>query len=175
MVLIGFALWLLTLIGGARRGGRFAYAGIAAAALVAALATIAFVESPVVAATAPASGKQAQDGEWQPWSAEAVEQARAHGKPVFVNFTAAWCITCLVNERAALSSEAVRNKFAASGVVRLKGDWTRRDKTIADALAEFGRSGVPLYVIYPADRAQKPRILPQILTEAGVMAELDRL
>lgn len=174
MVLIGFAIWLLRQLGGVRQpASRIAYAGIALLALLAALGTIAFVDSPVVAATAPAPGKQAADSDWQPWSAAAVEQARAQGKPVFVNFTAAWCITCLVNERAALSSEAVRNKMAATGVVRLKGDWTRRDKAITEALAQFGRSGVPLYVFYPAGQGA-PRVLPQILTEAGILAELDR-
>jgi thiol:disulfide interchange protein DsbD len=175
MVLIGFALWLLRQMGGVRKAAsRIAYAGFAAIALLTALATIAFIDSPVVAATS-ASSTQTSDGDWQAWSVERVQQAQAQGKPVFVNFTAAWCITCLVNERTTLSSESVRNKFAAAGVVRLKGDWTRRDKAISDALAEFGRSGVPLYVLYPADKTQKPRVLPQILTEAGVLAELDRL
>jgi thiol:disulfide interchange protein/DsbC/DsbD-like thiol-disulfide interchange protein len=176
MVLIGFAIWLLRQLGGVRKAAsRIAYASFAAIALLAALGTIAVIDSPVVAATAPTNAKQASDGEWQAWSAAAVEQARAQGKPVFVNFTAAWCITCLVNERTSLATETVRNKFTAAGVVRLKGDWTRRDKAISDALAEFGRSGVPLYVLYPADRAQIPRVLPQILTETGILAELDRL
>ncbi|MGE0151500.1 MAG: protein-disulfide reductase DsbD family protein [Reyranellaceae bacterium] len=176
MVLIGFALWLLNQIGAARRAtGRAAYASIAGLALLAALGTLAFVDSPVGAATAPGGQSQAGESDWQPWSTAAVEAARAQGKPVFVNFTAAWCITCLVNERTALATESVRNKFAASGVVRLKGDWTRRDKAITDALAGFGRSGVPLYVVYPADRAAKPYVLPQILTEAGILAELEKL
>jgi thiol:disulfide interchange protein/DsbC/DsbD-like thiol-disulfide interchange protein len=175
MVLIGFALWLLRQLGGVRKAAsRIAYAGVAAIALLTALATIAFIDSSVVAATS-ASNTQASGDDWQPWSVERVQEAQAQGKPVFVNFTAAWCITCLVNERTTLTSEAVRNKFAAAGVVRLKGDWTRRDKAISETLSEFGRSGVPLYVLYPADKAQKPRVLPQILTEAGVLAELDRL
>jgi thiol:disulfide interchange protein len=176
MVLIGFAIWLLRQLGGVRKAAsRVAYASFAAIALLAALGTIAVIDSPVVAATAPSNDRQASDSGWQNWSPSAVEQARAQGKPVFVNFTAAWCITCLVNERTSLATETVRNKLAASGVVMLKGDWTRRDKAITDALAEFGRSGVPLYVLYPADKAQKPRVLPQILTETGILAELDRL
>lgn len=177
MVLIGFGIWLLRQLGGVRKiASRVAYAGFAGLALLAALGTIAFIDSPVIAATAPVPGQSsAAAGEWQPWSAEAVERARAEGKPVFVNFTAAWCITCLVNERTALATDAVQAKFDSAGVVRLKGDWTRRDKAITDALAGFGRSGVPLYIVYPADKAQPPRVLPQILTEAGVLAELDRL
>ena len=177
MVLIAFSLWLARQIGAARRPtGRAVYAGLAGLALVAALATVPVIGSPVVAATAPTSESgSATDGVWQPWSAARVEAARAEGKPVFANFTAAWCITCLVNERTVLSSEAVRNRFAAAGVVMLKADWTKRDTAISEALAKFGRSGVPLYVLYPADPAKAPIVLPQILTEAGVIAELDRL
>ncbi len=177
MVLIGFAVWLARQVTGAQRSwGRIAYGALAGLALVAALATVPVIGSPVVAATAPSTNDgSAADGEWQAWSPDRFAALRAEGKPVFVNFTAAWCITCLVNERTALSSETVRNKFAASGVVRLKGDWTKRDPAITEALARFGRSGVPLYVLYPADKAKPPVVLPQILTEAGVVAELDRL
>ena len=176
MVLIGFAVWLARQVTGAKRSwDRIAYGALAGLALVAALATVPVIGSPVVAATAPAANDgSATDAEWQAWSPDRFEALRAEGKPVFVNFTAAWCITCLVNERTALSSEAVRNKFADAGVVRLKADWTKRDPAITAALAKFGRSGVPLYVLYPADKAKPPIVLPQILTEAGVIAELDR-
>ena len=92
-------------------------------------------------------------------------------KPVFVNLTAAWCLTCLFNEGATLDSAAVRRAFAAHGVVALKGDWTRQDPEITAFLQKFGRSGVPLYLLY--DENGKPQVLPQILTEAGVLAALD--
>lgn len=87
--------------------------------------------------------------------------------------TAAWCITCLVNERVALSSDAVLGAMDEAGVVYLKGDWTNRDAAITAYLDSFGRSGVPLYVYYPPDAAAEPRVLPQLLTEAQVLDALD--
>ena len=86
---------------------------------------------------------------WEPSRPTRLAELRAQGKPVFVNFTAAWCITCLVNERVALRSPAVAEAFARKGVVYLKADWTSRSAEIASVLSSFGRSGVPLYVIYP--------------------------
>jgi DsbC/DsbD-like thiol-disulfide interchange protein/cytochrome c biogenesis protein CcdA len=90
---------------------------------------------------------------------------RAEGRPVFVNMTAAWCITCLVNEANVLAAPAIRNALAAGGVVMLKGDWTRGDPDITAYLRSHGRSGVPLYVFYPSGSGA-PEILPQILTES---------
>jgi len=92
---------------------------------------------------------------------------------VFVNLTAAWCITCLVNERTTLESSAVRDAFAGRGVVALRGDWTRQDPEITVFLLKFGRSGVPLYLLY--DKAGAPTILPQLLTEAGVLSALGKI
>jgi thiol:disulfide interchange protein DsbD len=95
-----------------------------------------------------------------------------------VNFTAAWCITCLVNERVALRSPAVAEAFARNGVTYLKADWTNRDAEIATVLASFGRSGVPLYVLYPGRNGgaagADARLLPQILSEANVIEAIDK-
>ena len=95
-----------------------------------------------------------------------------------MNFTAAWCITCLVNERVALGSPAVAEAFARKGVVYLKADWTSRSAEIASALGSFGRSGVPLYVVYPARAggavAAEPRVLPQILSEGTIIEAFDK-
>jgi len=117
-------------------------------------------------ATAADAGAPAKsvsvDGE--AWSPERVAELRAAGTPVFVNFTAAWCVSCKFNEGAALSRPGVRKFFADRGVVYLKGDWTARDDVIARELAAHGRSGVPLYLYYPPG-ADAPVILPQILTE----------
>ncbi len=99
----------------------------------------------------------------EPYSPERLAAARGEGRPVFVNMTAAWCITCLVNERVALSHAEVARGFAEAGVLYLKGDWTNRDTAITAYLAEHGRNGVPLYVFYPP--GGDPRILPQILTQ----------
>jgi thiol:disulfide interchange protein len=105
-----------------------------------------------------------------PYTPERLEAARAAGRRVFVNMTAAWCITCLVNERVALSRPAVAAAFAERDVLYLKGDWTNRDAAITHYLAGFGRSGVPLYVYYAP--GVQPRILPQVLTESIVLNAL---
>lgn len=104
------------------------------------------------------------------WSAERVTQLRSEGRPIFVNFTAAWCVTCKVNELAALSSDRVAQAFADNDVVYLKGDWTNRDEAIAAELAAHGRAGVPLYLYYPVEG--EPQVLPQVLTEALMIETL---
>jgi thiol:disulfide interchange protein len=98
---------------------------------------------------------------------------RAAHRAVFVNATAAWCITCLVNEEAALSYARVREAFADNHTAYLVADWTRRDPEITKLLAEHGRTGVPLYLYY-APGALEPKVLPQILTEGSVLAVLER-
>ena len=91
---------------------------------------------------------------------------------MFLNFTAAWCITCLANERVALSQAPVQEAFKAQGITYLKGDWTRQDPAITEVLRNFGRSGVPLYVYYPAGIGSKPVVLPQLLTPDVVLQAL---
>jgi thiol:disulfide interchange protein len=93
---------------------------------------------------------------------------QGEGRGVFVNFTAAWCVTCKVNEGAALSNPRIAQAFAEANVAYLVGDWTNRDEDIAAALAEHGRAGVPLYLFYPADGGE-PVVLPQLLSEALVL------
>jgi len=114
---------------------------------------------------------------WEPFSPERLDALRASGKPVFVNVTAAWCVTCLVNERVALRSAAVADAFAKKGVVALRADWTNRDPAISRMLGSLGRNGVPLYVLYPsgARAGAPPSLLPQILTEGAVIDALDKL
>jgi thiol:disulfide interchange protein DsbD len=99
----------------------------------------------------------------EPWSPARVAELQAEGKPIFVNFTADWCVTCKVNERSSLSSPEVAAAFARAGVVYLQGDWTARDSVIAAELAAHGRNGVPLYLVYPRGGGA-PTALPQILT-----------
>src|SRR5262249_38505820 len=93
---------------------------------------------------------------------------RAEGRPVFVNLTAAWCVTCLVNERVAISNDTVQRAFAARHVAYLRGDWTRQDPQISEFLREQGRDGVPLYLYYGPHSAAA-EVLPQILTETTVL------
>jgi thiol:disulfide interchange protein DsbD len=111
------------------------------------------------------------DAAWEPYSAQKVASLQAAGKPVFVDFTAAWCVTCQVNERVVLSRDDVMAAFRDRGVTLVRADWTRRDPEIARALAELGRSGVPAYVLYKPGRA--PLLLPELLTPQRVFDALD--
>jgi thiol:disulfide interchange protein len=104
----------------------------------------------------------------EPWSTGRVAALRGEGRGVFVNFTAAWCVTCKVNEGAALSSPAIAQAFADENIAYLKGDWTNRDEAIAAELAAHGRAGVPLYLYFPAD-GSPPRVLPQLLSEGLIL------
>lgn len=117
-----------------------------------------------------APGKD-HDAMWQPYSSEKVAALSAAGTPVFVDFTAAWCVTCQVNERVVLSRDDVLAAFRSRGVVLVRADWTRRDPEIAQALSALGRSGVPAYVYYKPGRA--PLVLPELLTRERVLAALD--
>lgn len=109
---------------------------------------------------APSTAAASRD--WQPYNEATLASLRAAGKPVFINLTADWCITCLTNEKVALGRDAVKQAFASSGVNYLKGDWTQYDPAITALLARFGRNGVPLYLYYPPHG--EPVVLPQLLT-----------
>lgn len=113
---------------------------------------------------------------WQPYTTEQLERLRQSNQPVFVNFSAAWCVTCLMNERVALSQPEVISAFQQKGVALVKADWTNRDTVITEALSKFGRSGVPLYVLYPRGLGQgEPMILPQVLAPATVQDALKQV
>jgi thiol:disulfide interchange protein DsbD len=112
----------------------------------------------------PASAADAVELTWEPFTASIVEERRAEGRAVFVDFTAAWCITCQVNKRVALSDSDVKAAFVEGNVALVQADWTRRDDTIARELEALGRNGVPVYALYPADPSAPPRMLPNILT-----------
>jgi thiol:disulfide interchange protein DsbD len=124
--------------------------------------------------SAGAAGGRADTGHWEAYDEARLAQLRARGQAVLVNFTAAWCITCQVNERIALDTPAVRQAMAQAGVARLKADWTRHDPALTRILEAHGRSGVPLYLLYPAGGGA-PEVLPAVLTEALVLARLNAL
>jgi len=111
---------------------------------------------------------------WKPWSAEAVSRYLAQGRPVFVDFTASWCLSCQVNERVALNQPEVQRAFAERKVALLRADWTRHDKAITQTLTALGRSGVPAYALY-APGETSPRLLPEVLTPGIVMDALEKL
>jgi thiol:disulfide interchange protein DsbD len=117
--------------------------------------------APAQAAPGPSAASAAE-----PYSAERLASLRAEGKPVFVNMTAAWCITCLVNERTTLSTAAVQQAMKEHQVVYMKGDWTNRDPAITKFLQAFQRDGLPFYAFYPPGK--DPVVLPPVLTQAIV-------
>jgi thiol:disulfide interchange protein DsbD len=169
LVLVGFAVWVH---GRARFAGavaRRAGAVLAGASLAAAI-VLAAVLSPVTARAIPAGGAGLA---YEAFTPARLAALNAQHRPVFVNLTAAWCLTCIVNERATLDRAAVRQAFAAHHVVALKGDWTRQDPDIAGFLQSFGRSGVPLYLLY--DKGGSATVLPQILTESEVIRAVEKL
>jgi len=110
-----------------------------------------------------------------PWSAESLAGLRSEGVPVFVDVTADWCITCLANEQAVLFTEEMGAAFADRGVVYMVADWTQYDPVIGEFVNSHGRSGIPLYVMYPADGKGEPFLLPQLLTRNIVLEALDRV
>lgn len=165
LVAVGFALWALGL---SQRGTR-AFRWVALAGGL--LAALTF--TPIAGSGVPAGGKVVGSDEWIEYSRAKLTQLSAERKPVFLDFTAAWCVTCQVNKRVVLTAERVRSRFATDGIVLMRADWTNRDPLITEALAEFGRNGVPVYVLY--DRSGQPTLLPELLTESIVFTALDKI
>ena len=155
LVAAAFALWVL---GIPARGKAGRWTGIAVA-LVTLGATAGWAWPALHGASEPV-GVAAENG-WQPWSPQAVQEARQAGRPVFVDFTAAWCVTCQYNKRTTLADPALLQDFRARNVVLLRADWTRRDATITQALKELGRSGVPVYAVY-REGVPQPMLLSEL-------------
>jgi thiol:disulfide interchange protein len=113
-------------------------------------------------------------GNWEPWTTDAVAHYQAQGRPVFVDFTASWCLSCQVNERIALSRPEVQKAFADANIALLRADWTQHDESIAQALTELGRSGVPAYALYSPGQSN-PQLLPEVLTPGIVTDAIEKL
>jgi thiol:disulfide interchange protein DsbD len=111
-------------------------------------------------------------GGWQPFSPDRLQTELEQGHTVFVDFTAAWCLTCKFNEASVLESAEVRDAFQRHGIVKLKADWTNGDPAITKILQHFGRPGVPLYVLYPAKK-EEPVVFPELLTKSMVLEKLE--
>ena len=152
----------------------------AAATAAAVLVLLLAIALPVVAVnklSAPPAATAATAGapgtQWEPFTPALVQKYRAEGRPVLVDFTASWCLSCQVNERVVLDRADVQQRLASSGVALVRADWTRHDEVIAQTLAGLGRSGVPTYALYPADPAGDPQLLPEVLTPGIVFSALD--
>jgi thiol:disulfide interchange protein len=173
LVALAFGAWALgsPALGARARAGFGSVAMLLlAAALVWALPALRQDAVAGSAGTAPAPTSE----DWQAWSPERVSQALAAGQPVFVDFTAAWCVTCQFNKRTTLATAQVQQAFANKKVLRLRADWTRRDAAIGAELSRLGRSGVPVYALYTPG-ATGPRLLSEILSVAEVRGALDAL
>jgi len=167
---IGFALWAWRIL---REGGSMIWSAAIAVAVVA----VAVVAWPLLTmgsearAQATSGGAAAPaEGDWLAFSPARVAELSGSGRAVFVDFTAAWCVTCQVNKRLVLNDAGVREAFARKKVALVRADWTRRDPAITQALTALGRSGVPVYVLYRPGR--EPLLLPEVLQRQTVLDAL---
>ncbi|HJO12643.1 MAG: protein-disulfide reductase DsbD family protein [Gammaproteobacteria bacterium] len=172
-ILLAFAAWLYQKRHSIGPSWRTANTAIGAACVIAA---IYLVQTPFLA-TAPVSQAASLDADGNPiqqdfevFSRARLDELQAAGRPVFVNMTAAWCITCLANDQTTLNTDRVKQVMADNDITYMKGDWTNEDPEITEVLERFNRPSVPLYVLYPGDTSKEPEILPQILTP-GIVTE----
>ena len=171
-VLFAFAAWLYQRrfsMGAIMRTANYAV-GLGTIALAIYLTQSPFMQTLAPSVAATEGGETPAGQNYQAFSSQRVDELRAEGRPVFVNMTAAWCITCLANEQTSLSTDRVQQAMVDNDITYMKGDWTNEDPEITAVLEEFNRPSVPLYVLYPGDPAQEPVILPQILTP-GILTE----
>ena len=171
MIMLALIAWIYDSTRTTSGAARLAANGVLLAATLATVG-LSFHAVRLLAAT-PAQLAQAGAGQpWETYSPSRLAELRQQGKPVFINLTAAWCITCLVNEKVALSQPEFKQLLQQEGITYMKGDWTNQDAQISALLKQYGRSGVPLYLFYPSGAGSEARVLPQILTHDIVSAAL---
>jgi len=176
-LMLAFGLWLLRMRTVAGPFWRTANALVAAALVLTVAYTLqsSILETRQFSAVAGAEGEEVYGEErFEPFSAARLGELQAAGQPVFINMTAAWCITCLANEQTTLSSQRVIQAMQDHNITYLKGDWTNQDPEISRVLDEFNRPSVPLYLLYPG-AGQDPVILPQILTPSMMVEAFSRI
>ena len=174
LVIVAFALWAWRAYRfGAARGFSLAAAAGLVAAIVVAWPLFASAPERDPAAPVQARTTSGVQDPWQPYTPARLDELTAGGKPVFVDFTAAWCVTCQVNKRLVLNDGSIKDAFAQRGVSLVRADWTRRDPAIGRALAALGRQGVPVYVLYRP--GQDPLLLPEVLQKQAVLDALATL
>jgi thiol:disulfide interchange protein len=160
LVALAFALWAWGRVDSTRIA-RAAWSALGIALLGMSIAWALPTWREAQAAVAPGNTER-----WQAWSPERVAALNAEGRTVFVDFTAAWCVTCQVNKRSTLNDTALMADMNTARVALLRADWTRRDASISNELSRLGRNGVPVYAIYRAGQGkdQQPTLLPELLT-----------
>jgi thiol:disulfide interchange protein len=176
---VGFALWTWRVVrsGGGRPWRLAGFIVLAAAAILAWPLLVTDADSTAAGPTANATPKtlseQAAAKDWTPFTPATLTQLTSSGRAVFVDFTAAWCVTCQVNKRLVLNTAHVRRAFADKNVALVRADWTRRDPAITKALESLGRNGVPVYVLYRPGK--EPLLLPEVLQGQNVLDALATL
>ena len=163
LVAIAFLVWIFGTVQTAARP--IATRVVAAATVALAVVSLSALPlSPAPRATSLGAATSSGGINWRPFDPSAIDRERAAGRPVFVDFTADWCITCKVNETVVLADDAVQEELERWEYATFKADWTLRDDAITQELAEWGRAGVPMYLVYPADPSRPPELLPELLT-----------
>lgn len=171
-ILLAFAAWMYQrrfTMGPLLRSVNYAVGVMALVAAVYLMQT-PFLQAVTAVQTAEVDADGNANQNYEVFSTARLNEIQAEGRPVFVNMTAAWCITCLANEQTTLSTERVEQALLDNDITYMKGDWTNEDPEITAILEHFNRPSVPLYVLYPGDSSKEPIILPQILTP-GVVVE----
>jgi len=171
LVLVSFAVWIYGALQSSRRQGVVRVLGLALVLLI----VVGLIWLPLESGSGPTLAEASGEGGLRRFDPAAVSTELAQGRPVFVFFTADWCLTCKVNERAVLSSAQVQAELERAGFVSFKADWTRRDETIRRELARFGRAGVPMYLMYDPDDPMHPELLPELLTVDGFIEAVRRV
>ena len=173
-LILGFCAWIYGSISSGSLCSATRWVLMAGIALVS-LISLAVVMKRISQTAPVASSEVSRDGiVWVPYSPSFLDVLRSEGKPVFLDFTASWCLTCQFNEKTSINVPAVRSLLREKGITAMKGDWTNSDPAITTALKSFGRVGVPLVIYYPPGKGSDPILLPELLTEKIVVETLGK-